>query len=471
MTQWPSVALPPRLPLVVTTSNRDSSTAKDAKLVNCYTETDAATGEIYVIKRPGLASGGVIADGKAGYGAYFWQGHTYTIFDSVLYRDGVSVGTGLDTTGGVYQWSSILGAIPKLVFNNGKKAYAYWDIGGVTADLHSINASYPATTVKGWAYLNGPEYVMDLFSVIWGSAINSVSVSGDWDALNFIRAQIEPDGGVCMAKQLVYAIALKQWSTEVFFDAGNAVGSPLGPVEGSKISYGCANADSVQSIEDVLLWVTTNRTASVQIGMMAQLAFKVVSTKYIEKLLADVDTSVVFSWQLKLDGHNFYVVTFKNSNLTLAYDIAEDRWHQWTDANGNYFPIVASTYDSQGRHVLQHESNGRLYYASSDYTKDLNDVIPVELVTPIFDANTHRIKSNMIMNFVGDQQTGSILLVSKSDDDYQTWSKPRQVNLGRDNPQLNNNGSFRKRAYKFQHAQDCRLRLKAVELQYDIGTL
>jgi len=471
MTQWPSVALPPRLPLVVSTSNRDSSTNKDAKLVNCYTETDPATGELYIIKRPGMASAGVIADGQIGQGAYFWQGHTYTIFNGTLYRDGVSVGTGLNVTGGTYQWSSILGAIPKLVFNNGKQGYAYWDVGGVTANLHSINISYPETTVKGWAYLNGPEYVMDLFSVIWGSAINSVSVTGDWDALNFIRAQIEPDGGVCMAKQLVYAIALKQWSTEVFFDAGNAVGSPLGPVEGSKLSYGCTNADSVQSIDDTLFWVTTNKTASVQVGMMAQLAFRIISTKYIDKLLADADTSVMMSWQLKLDGHNFYVVTFKNSNLTLAYDIVEDRWHQWTDANGNYFPIVASTYDAQGRHILQHETNGRLYYASSDYTKDLNDVILVEIVTPIFDANTHRNKSNMIMNFVGDQQTGSILLVSKSDDDYQTWSKPRQVNLGQANPQLNNNGTFRKRAYKFQHAQDCRLRLKAIELQYDIGTL
>ena len=471
MTQWPSVALPPRLPLVVTTSNRNSSTAKDAKLVNCYTETDADTGDIWIIKRPGLASAGVIADGQPGFGTYYWQGHTYSIFNDTLYRDGVSVGTGLDNLGGVYHFSSILGSTPKMVFNNGRQGYAYDDIGGVTANLHSIDSDYPATTVKGWAYLNGPEYVMDLKSVIWGSAINSVSVPGDWDPLNFIRAQIEPDNGICMAKQLVYAIAMKEWSTEIFFDAGNAVGSPLGPVEGSKVSFGCASADSVQSIDDILFWITTNRTASVQVGMMQQLSFRIISTKYIDKLLAEADLSTVFSWQLKLDGHNFYVITIKNANLTLAFDISENRWHQWTDANGNYFPIVSSTYDAQGRHILQHETNGRLYYASSDYFKDLTDPINVELVTPIFDGNTHRYKANMMMKFIADQQIGSTLLVSKSDDDYQTWSNPRKVNLGSKDPRLSNNGSFVKRAYKFQHSQDCAMRLKAIEIQYDLGTL
>lgn len=471
MSQWPSVALPPRLPLVVTTSNRDSSTAKDAKLVNCFTETDPATGDIWIIKRPGLSDAGIIADGELGQGAYFWQGNTYTIFGGTLYRDGTSVGTGLETDGGVYQWSSILGAVPKLVFNNGNAGYAYDDAGGVTATLHSINASYPAVTVKGWAYLNGPEYVMDLFSVIWGSAINSVSVAGDWDVLNFIRAQIEPDNGVCMAKQLVYAIAMKQWSTEVFFDAGNPVGSPLGPVEGSKISFGCASADSVQSIDDNLFWITTNKTASVQVGMLSQLAFRIISTKYIDKLLAEASLAHIYSWQLKLDGHNFYVITIKDANLTLAYDAAEDRWHQWTDANGNYFPIVASTYDIHGKHVLQHESNGRLYYASSENWKDLNDPILFQLVTPTFDANTHRRKSNMIMKFVADQTTGLVLQVSKTDDDYQTYNMPRPVNLGLRDPQLPNNGTFRKRAYKFENNQDLPIRLKAIELQYDIGTL
>ena len=468
--QYPSVAQPPRLPLVVVTSNRNESVTKDARLVNCYIEI-SKEGELDIYKRPGLTDAGIIAAGQIGRGLFFWQGDVYSIYGSALYRNGVSVGTGLDTTNGVYRFDSILGAVPKMVFGNGKKAYAYSIAGGVTADLHTIDSDYPIETVKGFAYLNGPIYVMQPQAVIWGSAINSVSVAGDWDPLNFIRAQIEPDNGVFMAKQLVYVVALKQWSTEYFFDAGNAVGSPLGSVQGMKVHYGCAHADSVQKIDDVLCFLSTNQTASLQVSMLNQGAFKVVSTPSIDRLLNDIDTTTIYSWQLKMNGHSFYVITFKEGNLTLAYDIVQDLWFQWTDYAGNYFPIVASSYDAAGQHLLQHETNGNLYYIDSTTYKDLDQPIVVDIITPIFDADTYRKKQLKVMKFVGDQVVGSTLQVRRSDDDYQTWSPWRVVDLSAKTPMLTNCGTFRKRAYHLRHIKDLPFRIRAVEVQYDVGTL
>ena len=75
------------------------------------------------------------------------------------------------------------------------------------------------------------------------------------------------------------------------------------------------------------------------------------------------------------------------------------------------------------------------------------------------------------MDFVADQTAGSTLMVRKTDDDYQTWSNPRMVDLGTHRPRLISNGSFRRRAYHFRHACNTALRIKAVELQLDIGTL
>lgn len=474
MPQYPTMQIPPRLPLVVSTSNRDSSTNKDARLVNCYLETDRETGDIYIYKRPGMTSAGVIADGQAGRGVFFWEGSVYSIFGTTLYKDGVSVATGLDGTGGVYAFSSILGATHHLVLNNGKQGYAYEPVGGLSATLHSINTEYPATTVKGWAYLNGAQYVMDSEAVIWGSAINSVSNVGDWDALNFISAQMEPDPGVALNRQLVYVVAFNTWSTEIFFDAGNATGSPLGNVQGSKQSYGCANADSIQRIDDVLFWVSTNEAASVQVVKMERLGLSIISDSAIDRLLrtSDLSAGQIMTWQIKIDGHSFYVLTVKSLNLTIAYDIVENRWHQWTDANGNYFPIIASTYDSQGRHVLQHESNGRLYYMDTSYFSDgATDPISVDIYTPIFDASTRRRKNLSKMEVIGDQVSGSILSVQYSDNDYQTWSKPRFFDLGQERPIMTELGTFSKRAFHFQHKQDCFFRIQAVEVQYDIGSI
>jgi Phage stabilisation protein. len=471
MPQFDTVPLPPRLPLVVKTSNRDGTFNKDARLVNCYLETDEQ-GELWLYKRAGLIEALDVGT-NPGQGVFYWDGDVYSIFNGSLFRNGVSVpgGSGLDQTNGVYWFSSIRGAVPKMVFGNGAKTYAYDVVGGVTADLHSIDIDFPATTVKGIAYLNGATYVMNSNAEIWGSVVNSVSVDGDWSALDFINAQIEPDPGVALQKQLVYIIAFGSWSTEVFFDAGNPTGTPLGPVQGSKISYGCEHADSVQRIDDMLFWLSTSQTAAVQISVLEQLTHRVISTKPIDRLLQASDLSTVYSWQIKINGHNFYVITIVEANLTLAYDISEDLWHQWTDTNGNYMPIIASTYDDDNRHVLQHATNGKLYYADADYYTDAGDRIFVDIYTPIFDANTARRKHMNLMRFVGDQERGSVLQVRFSDNDYKSWSNFRSVRLDTKKPSLTKCGTFTRRAYHFRHWSNTPLRMQAVDVQYDLGTL
>lgn len=477
MPQSPTMQQPPRIPLLIEPENRYSSPNVDARLVNCYME-NIGRGHYEVYKRPGLGNQVIVNNNAPGMGVYTWNNNVYSIFAGILYKNGAQVATGLDTTGGVYQFSSIMGSDPKMVMNNGAQGYAYDDTALLSANLHSLSPSYPQYTVKGWAYLDGASYVMQHFfgtaitpAVIWGSAINSVTNSGDWDPLNFITAQIEPDSGVCMAKQLVYVVALCQWSTEFFFDAGNATGSPLQSIPGSKSSYGCASQDSVQNIEDVLFWLSTNRSASNQIIMCERLQPRVISTKAIDRLLNKIDTSLIYSWQIKLNGHSFYVITFVNANLTLAYDIKENMWSQWTDTNGNYVPICASTYDSAGDVVVQHATNGSLYYMNSTYLDDAGTVINCSIYTPNFDAGTRRRKQMNFLEFITDQTTGNYMTVQMSDDDYQTWSQPRRVDLSQQRAFLTNCGTFTRRAFLIQHSLYQPFRISGMETQFDIGTL
>lgn len=591
MPQLHSIAVPTRLPLIVTPENRDNTTNKDARLINCFLEKDKS-GVLNLYRRPGMLAWGVPSgQSGSGQGSYYWNGSVYSIFlvpigtnltasvttsttggtlaagpyyyvvaglDSTgkvivsnevtvtttgttssntitysfpvgatncyvyrgtvngqedvafvvtntstsfvdtgaagsalsppitdgthtgaLYKNLTSTGVvGLDPAGGVYSFSSIMGATPKLVFQNGNRGYAYDDSHGISATLHALSPSYPQYTVKGLSYLDGTMYVCQHFfgasvtpAVIWGSGINDVTTANVWDPLNFITAQIEPDSGVYLAKQLVYVVCLKEWTTEFFFDAGNATGSPLQSSPNLKLPYGCATADSVQSIQEVLFWISTNRSASNQVVMLERAQLRVVSTQPIDRLLNQADLSVVYSWQIKLNGHSFYVVTIKNANLTLAYDLDQDIWCQWTDANGNYIPIVSSCRDSSGNHVLQHETNGTLYYGSSNYTTDNSALIPVTIITPEFDAQSRRKKQLSRMFFLGDQVPGSSMTLSVSDDNYQTWSMPRTIDLGQKLPQLSNCGTFRRRAFKLQLNNSAAWRLNAVELQYDLGTL
>lgn len=455
-----TVEMPKRLPLVAEPENRDDSTAKDARLVNSYIEKDKR-GEYWWYKRAGLLSN-LVKSGN-GYGLYNWLGDLYEVFGTTLYKNGSSLGT-VDGTGGVYRFSTTLGATPRLVLGNGVKAYTY--DGATLAQITDVD--FPATFVKGWAYLDGTTYVMDSKANIYGSDLNDPT---SWDPLNVLIAQIEPDGGVALAKQLVYVIAFKQWSTEVFYDAANATGSPLGTVQGAKCNFGCISADSIQSIDDILIWVSTNRSAAPAVMMMDNLKVQKISTKAIDRLLDELDYTTVFSWQFKDEGHRFYGITVKAGNLTLVYDMDEDRWAQWTDPNGNYWPIVATTYDSALKHYVQHESNGTMYLMDRDYTNDYGTVFPVDLYTPLFDGGIDRRKLVNVLHLEGDQTPGSVIQVRVSDDDYQTWSNFRSIDMSQPRPFITQMGTFYRRAHNFRHNCNTTMRVRAGDWQVDIGTL
>lgn len=477
MAQSQSMQVPPRIPLVLEPGNRDTSTNKDAKLVNCYVEIDKDR-NVDIYRRPGYQQwGNPPGTPTAGAGTYWWNGNVYSIFGGSLYKNLAVVATGLDTSGGVYSFNSIMGADPKLVFQNGNAAYAYDDTALVTGPLHTIDSTYPQFTTKGIAYLDGYTFVMQHFfgtaitpAVIWGSVVNHVDGASDWDPLNFITAQMTADSGVYLAKQLVYVVAIKEWSTEFFFDAGNATGSPLAPAQNLRLSYGCASQDSVQNINDVLFWLSNNREASNQVVMVDKAQLSVISTPEIDRLLRNADLSTVYSWHIKIDGHSFYVLTIKNTNLTIAYDINQNRWDQWTDVNGNYIPIVCSTRDQAGHTILQHESNGSLYYGGTNYRDDAGALIPITIVTPRWDAGTSRNKLCNRLSLVADIVPGSLMSVEVSDDDYQTWSQPRVLDLGTTYPTLIKCGTFRRRAWRLKVNNNLAFRASAFEPEFDLGT-
>jgi hypothetical protein len=462
--QASGLEIPKRLPLVVEPANRDSSTAKDARLVNCYAELDQKTGEYWVYKRAGLSRQSQPPGGAAaGAGTYNWNGDVYSVFGTAIYKNGSSLGT-VDGTGGVYRFSQSQGSPARMVLGNGVKAYTY---DGTTFAAIS-DSNFPSAFLKGWAYLDETTYVMSLPAAINGSGLNDPTT---WDPLNVITAQIEPDRGVALASQLVYVVAHKQWTTEIFYDAANPTGSPLATAQGSKVNYGSISADSCQNVDGILIWLSNTRSASVQCVMMEGMKAEVVSTKAIDRLLKGLDYSVVYSWILKEEGHKFYVVTIKNANLTLAFDLVEKMWWQLTDATGNYLPIVSSTFDSNLNHIVQHESNGRLYYISRTYTNDDGLIPPVDIYTPNFDGGTRRKKTMNMLEVFGDQQPGSILQVRMSDDDYKHWTNFRRIYLDSKHPFITGCGTFRRRAHHFRHQCNTPMRIQAVGMQLDIGTL
>src|SRR5690349_1631551 len=100
---------PKRLPLMVQPENRDETTSKDARLVNGYSER-VGERDFWIYKRPGLLN--LRTKTGNGYGSYNWKGNIYEIFGNTVYKNGSSLTGTVDTTNGVYRFSSTLGGTP-----------------------------------------------------------------------------------------------------------------------------------------------------------------------------------------------------------------------------------------------------------------------------------------------------------------------------------------------------------------------
>lgn len=400
------------------------------------------------------------------------------------------------------------------------------------------DVDYPASTVPGVVWLDGTFYIMDATARIYGSDLNNPSA---WNALNFITAIKEPGAGVAIAKSQNYVIAFKEWSTEFFFNAGNPTGSPLSPVDNGFTLIGCASGQSVSEVDGTLFWISQTKQNGRGVHMMVGLESKEITTPSIQRILNRDSLSQVAAYGLRIGGAICYVLTLKNTGVTVVYNAQSGKWSEWTsltansaksctitrtgnvalvscpghglsdgepvliaganqgqyngrkqafvtsDAEFSYFvegepttpatgTITAVTYTPSyfkltkhvkalGRDLLLHESNGHIYTP-----KDLggSDDAPIDfdIRTGKFDGDTTQRKTCGRVEVVGNKVDSDAML-RWSDDDYQSFSKYRRVDLSAEQSKLNRCGSFRRRAFELRHVADTTIQLSALEI--DLG--
>lgn len=460
---------PMRIPLATNLLNRSESYLVDGRLVNAYAEA-VSRDEVHIYKRPCLQrylqpSGGA----AVGFGVFNWNGQIYSVFGGTLYQGSTALGA--VATGGLYSFSSLLGATPSLFLQNGSNYYYY----NSSVGLQSITPGSFSTSVPGAVYLDGTMYVMDGNCNIWGSELNDVA-TGQWNADNLIVAQSEPCPGIALWKQLVYVVAFKTYSTEMFYDAGNASGSPLASVPGQKLNYGARDARTIAGLSGVLFWVDQIPQGGSSVRVMDQLTAQPCSTPQVERLLQLADaqgyySGNVYSWCAKIDGHMFYCLTIQQLNVTLVYDATQKFWYEWTDHNGNYMPIVAGTF-LNAQTIVQSQNDGWLYQLTTQTGTDDGNIVTADIYTPDFDGGSRRRKYINRLRVVGDVYPGNVLQVRVSDDDFTSWSNFRQVDMGVIDPYLDKCGTFRRRVWNIRQATPFGGRIvMALEPEIELGEM
>lgn len=504
--QFQTVAIPKRIQLVAAPGYRFNNFNVDSQLINCYAEKDLNDGEYWIEKRPGFGNQILLPTGAGvnpGRGLYRFQGYSG---GSSAYRFLAVNNARLSYLDDGAFTTNLIGAIANAqtnyafetvratpnflaVLNDNGNAY-YTDTATVTN--MTLLPNFPANTVRGWAYLDGTLYVMTQLNQIYGSA--NLDDPTAWDPLNVIIARNGSDAAVALCKHKEYVMALKEASCEFFYNAANPAGSPLNALRGSKIPYGCANAYTVQSIDEETLWLSRQEGGIFQVIRLTNLRPSVVSVPAIDRILRNFSGYIgtglsleVYSFQLKLGGHRFYGLSIPVSiynyvtggttatNVTLVYDLDQNLWYRWTAAGSAIRWDVCGTAgpDTNRRVLMQNYLTGGIHVVSEDYiqSNDAGTVPPVDIYTVDHDFGTQRTKQLSAMFFKGNMVTGSRLQVRYSDDDYATWSKYEELDLSKPQPGIPDQGSFYRRAWNLRHQSPTPFRLKTTDLQLDIGTL
>lgn len=297
-----------------------------------------------------------------------------------------------------------------------------------------------------------------------------------WSPDNFITAEMYPDPIIGLARQNNQILAFGEYSTEYFYDAGNATGSPLNKNDAITIQLGLASLNSVVDHEKTVIWVGQSKSGGRSIWMIDGFQAKQIEASPVERVLdLETDMSAITGFVIRAKGHYLYVINLPTANRTFVYDMEEKVWFEWSSFDGlnhNMFAYSAECDTNNGYPLLLHKSLGIVSKLDSEIYKDLTRPIRYQMNTPRFDANTYNRKNLISLGVVGDinSTTTQLLHVRWSDNDQQQYSSLRQLNLNSNRPFLTQCGTFRRRSFELVFDGNSDIRLESLELTYTEGT-
>jgi hypothetical protein len=160
-----------------------------------------------------------------------------------------------------------------------------------------------------------------------------------------------------------------------------------------------------------------------------------------------------------------------------VYDVGEEFWTEWVTPASNYFSGSAERTGFSVQNALaQSDTAGDMFELDSTIYQDgpaggsIITPIDLSIVTTREDYGNNLKKTCSRFELVGDlQTTSSPVNISFSDNDYQTFSTPRMIEMdtaGSDEGRgwLSRLGAFRRRAWKIEHTANTDFRAEAFEV-------
>ncbi len=467
-----------QLPLVWGIDTRDGTMGKDSKVGNMVLTATSAGPTLQ--KRPGLDIWYSYGPGPA-QGVFSYIGVLCYIIGGVVYQV-VSVRGATPPAGSAIPGPPTAGVLYDALpaFDNSTTLPAFKSIdGGYTYNgsvVVSI-AGFPTSTCAGLAFLDGTYYVMNQ-STIYASAYGDYTT---WPGLNTVNTDAAYGNGVAIAAHTAYLVVLMESGTQFFYDAGISPGAPIAQVTNGAVGIGCANGRSVVSFEDTLFFLARDINGSICVGQFTALTFQRISTPAIEKILAQSNLAenqsppqVYASCGVVL-GKAVYLLTLTSygslGGITLCYDIMDSLWTYWTTSTGAFQGIYwtggsQSFYSTLNSSFMIGLTSGVVVTLSEGYYQDLGfEAITCFIRTPPADEGTYAVKF-VAGAYLHSDTISTTVSVAYSNDDYQSFSVPRTIDMSTQKKQMVRGGSYRHRSWDLTHTDVTDFRVRALEIDY-----
>lgn len=455
------------------------STDKDARLVNCFTETvpDPITGgkHIATVKRPGFGTQSTPASGKKGYAILVWSGKgngqdVISAFDSpsTIYNGTVSLGAITGKCTGITE--TAISTTPTLAITSDDSTGWYYDTGiGVVTKIADVDFPGNAgkTLAGPFSHLKGFAVVMTTDGLLYAGDLNTLT---GWVSNSFDSANSYPDSGVATRRHGDFIMAFGTESIEFWYNAG-LTPFPLARASAKTVKVGCISADAIAEISDTKFWAGSTPQGGLSIfqydGSLSR-----ISTPEVDAILILAGAANISMTTIRFYGRSFVLV--RAGPTTFAYCIEEKQWHEWNSTTPLWYKCVGLSLGGTmvNYAVSNISTSGKVYlmnHASLVFTDD-SAAYTARIQTAANDEGTDLMKFYHDLYLDADVESGtSTLTISYSDDDFASYTTWGTLDLSQPRPRALRLGSSRKRAWALSHASPTPMRLKRAGGNMTIG--
>jgi len=464
--------------LIMAMDNRDAAGTKDVIALNGFYDIvqDKATktNKYVFMKREGLIAYPFESPSAVIRGIFYWEEENkyFVAYDNKIAIVTASTGalvttvTPFITTTGEVGWTEFYFASGdvKIVACDGSRIIT---IDSSNVVVNSTSPDLPTPMKPNVVYLDGYLFVIkDGTSDIYNSNLDNPLL---YTAGDFITAEMLPDTLVRISRLNNYLVAFGTASIEYFFDAANASGSPLNRNDTPLKQVGYLGG--LAAHDNAIYFVGQAANTEPQVMKVEDFRLEMIGSPPLRRYL---EPNTAFEGCIiSQNGHNFYVL--KVGLITYCMDMDTGIWTRMAFKQTSVFQskfaqnMVINGVGNSSIVVL--EGDTKMYYFSPNIYQDdgVNFTVTVQTEKQMFDTMHEKYMSRVLV--VADRPPSNAnLLISFTDDDYQTYSTPRSVNLNQEAPILHRWGRFRRRAFKLDFTENAPHRVEKLEVDFNIGS-